>query len=98
MTVVKKKAVTKKKAAVKKKAAIKKVAVKKRARKKDGTFLADNPATPQNEAWIEEAPQIKLPNDNRKPDIEKYEDGFVMTIIIAAAAAAVALALWVVNA
>jgi len=85
MTVVKKKAVTKKKAAVKKKAAIKKVTVK----KKKPTAVVPP-----------EVPQVDIPEDTFVPkkDVEKYEDGFVMTIIIGAAAAAVALALWVVNA
>ena len=84
MTVVKKKAVAKKKAAPKKKAAVKKAVVK----KKKPTAV-----TPP------EVPQVDIPEDTFKApkDVEKYEDGFIMTIIIALAAAGVALAMWVVN-
>ena len=84
MTVVKKKAVAKKKAAPKKKAAVKKAVAKK---KKPTAVIPP------------EVPQVDIPEDAFKApkDVEKYEDGFVMTIIIALAAAGVALAMWLVN-
>ena len=84
MTVVKKKAAAKKKAAPKKKAAVKKAVVKK---KKPTAVIPP------------EVPQVDIPEDTFKApkDVDKYEDGFVMTIIITAAAAAVAFSLWLVN-
>ena len=71
--------VVKKKAATKKKAAVKKKAV---VKKKKPTAVIPP-----------EVPQVDIPEDTfRAPkDVEKYEDGFVMTIIIVAAAAAVVL-------
>ena len=76
--------VVKKKAATKKKAAVKKKAV---VKKKKPTAVIPP-----------EVPQVDIPEDTFKApkDVEKYEDGFVMTIIIVAAAAAVVLTSWLV--
>lgn len=35
------------------------MAERKRARTKTGTFVADDPSTPENEAWVEETPKAK---------------------------------------
>jgi hypothetical protein len=72
---------------------VKKKAVKKAAPKK---AVAKKKVAVKKKA--KEPPQVNIPEDTFKaPDVEKYEDGFVMTMIIAAAAAAVAFTAWIVN-
>lgn len=76
----KKKAVAKKKAAPKKRAVVKKKAVKKptvkkiRARDDKGHFVADDPNTPENEAWVEAKPQITEQPELPLPEVERPED------------------------
>jgi len=94
---LKKKAVAKKKAAPKKK-----VAAKKKVAPKKKVARMGLKRTVTTEVMVDTKPElpkvVKTDTQVPKKDVEKYEDGFVMTIIIAAAAAAVALALWMVNA
>ena len=102
MTVVKKKAVAKKKAAPKKAVAKKKVA--RMGIKRTTTTELTLDTTPKKKkkptaVVPPEVPQVDIPEDTFKApkDVDKYEDGFIMTIIITAAAAAVAFSLWLVN-
>lgn len=44
---------------------------RKRARTKDGHFIADDPTTPENEAWVEEEAQPK--KAKKKPAAKKAE-------------------------
>ena len=49
---------------------------------------------------VEDAmPQVKIPEPMKKPpaDVDKYEDGFIIAIAIAALAGTVALLLWMVG-
>ncbi|NCW67706.1 MAG: hypothetical protein EBV86_03910 [Marivivens sp.] len=49
---------------------------RKRARTKDGHFIADDPKTPENEAWVEEAPKAKPAPKKEAP--KKAEPEFVI--------------------
>ena len=101
MTVVKKKAVAKKKAAPKKAAAKKKAA--RLGIKRTTTTEVTLDTTPKKKkptaVTPKEIPQVTIPEDTFVPpkDVEKYEDGFIITIAIAALAATVALLIWMVS-
>ena len=46
---------------------------RKRARTTDGHFISDDPSTPENEAWTEEAPKEKESKAASKPAAPKYQ-------------------------
>jgi len=98
----KKKAVAKKKVAVKKKPAVKKKAVakKKRARSDKGQFVADNPNTPENEAWVEEKdlPKVEMPGEFKEMEhppmgVKDSDRDAAMFLLVVGVIAAIVLAM-----